>query len=52
MLKTKLWGRDMQNMHPGKENDQPGRGDSSLGGKMGHIVWDCARQMPGMASLC
>lgn len=52
MLRTKLWGRDMQSMHSGKENDQPARADGLLESKMRHTVWDWVCQMPGMASLC
>lgn len=40
MLRTKLWGRDMQSMHSGKENDQPARADGLLESKMRHTVWD------------
>lgn len=39
MVRTKLWGRDTQNMHPEEENDRPGRADGSLGGLKGHGVW-------------
>lgn len=38
MVRTKVWGRDIQNMHLGKENDQLGEAHSPSGGQMGHAL--------------
>lgn len=52
MLRIKLWGRDMQSMYLGKENDQFVRVDGLLESKMRYIVWDWVCQMLGMVFLC
>lgn len=39
-MRTKLWARDMQNIHAGKEHDQRVRAAGSLEGKTGCVVWD------------